>query len=291
MATKTTGSILVTADIGSFNIKIVGGGIYENRYLLKNNDETIGANYLVYNGNTYYFGVGEFSGEELKTNKEMLIPLLYALGRDKISGNINLILHLPPREMARKQMLIDEFKDKEFNYTVNGTDYTIKIGKVGVLKEGFSSFYSLAKRNEGKLAVIDIGGRTTEVFTFIDGVPDREQSYPIGTIKYFDEIATALIGKGENFTKEKIHRALQDSDIDINDFKDITQGVYDRLINLTKDTFPDLKYFNIKLTGGGSEYFKDLFKKNYKKVSILTNALTSNVDGAEKIGKAKGFDK
>ena len=291
MKKETIASILVTADIGSFNIKIVGGGIYENRYLMRNDDETMGSNYLTYNGNTYYFGVGEFNGEELKTNKEMLIPLLYALGRDKISGNINLILHLPPREMARKQMLINEFKDKEFNYTVNGTDYTIKIGKVGVLKEGFSSFYSLAKRNEGKIAIIDIGGRTTEVFTFIDGVPDREQSYPIGTIKYFDEIATALIGKGENFTKEKIHRALQDEDININDFKDITQGVYDRLINLTKDTFPDLKYYKIYLTGGGAEYFLELFKEHYKKVSKLSNALTSNVDGAEKIGKAKGFDK
>lgn len=284
-------SILVTADIGSFNIKITGGGIYENRYLMRNNDETMGSNYLTYNGNTYYFGVGEFQGEELKTNKEMLIPLLYGLGRDNISGNINLILHLPPREMSRKQMIIEEFKDKEFNYTVNGKDFTIKIGKVGVLKEGFSSFYSVAKRNEGKLIIFDIGGRTTEVFSFLDGVLEREQSYPLGTIKYFDQIATALIGKGENFTKEKIHRALQDGDIDINDFKDITDEFYDRLINLTKDTFPDLKYYDIKLTGGGSEYLKDNFKKDYKKVAVLPNALTSNVDGAEQIGKAKGFDK
>lgn len=291
MKKERAASILVTADIGSFNIKIVGGGIYENRYVMKNDDETIGSNYLVYNGNTYYFGVGEFQGEELKTNKEMLIPLLYGLGRDKISGNINLILHLPQREISRKQMIVDEFQNKEFNYNVNGKDFTIKIGRVGVLKEGFSSFYSLAKRNEGKIAVFDIGGRTTDVFTFIDGMLEREKSYPIGTIKYFDEIATALVGQGENFTKEKIHRAIQDGDIDIGDFKDVTKSVYDRLINLTKDTFPDLKYYDIKLTGGGADFFKECFKEDYKKVNVLTNNLTSNVDGAERIGKAKGFDK
>lgn len=281
---------LISADIGSFNIKM-GEGIYENRYVKDNLRDTFGANTLTYDGNTYFFGQGTFNKEGLKTNKDMLIPLLYGLGRQKVSGNINIILHLPPREFARKDKLIGELQGKTFSYQVNGFKSSVTLDKVGILKEGFSSFYSLSRRNDGMIAIIDIGGTTSELFTFIDGVQVSEDSCMYGTIKYFDEIATGLVSKGQNRTVEDIHNLIAKGIIDLKDFEEITDKYYNEIINAFKPKCPNLSDFKIKLCGGGSVYFEKNFKHEFKNVKRLEKSISSNIDGAEKIGKSKGLDK
>lgn len=284
-------SKLITADLGSFNIKVGSGGIYENRYELDNERDPFGFDTLEYDGNTYFFGQGSFNREGLKTNKDTIIPLLFGLGMEGASGNLNLILHLPKKEMARKAVVVESLEGKTFDFKVNGTGYSVTFDKVGVLKEGFSSFYSLAKRNEGLMAIIDIGGRTTDVFTFNDGVEEDEDSIQIGTIDYFDEIATALIGKGQNRKIEDIFKLISKEIIDLKDFKDCTDKIFKEMANGIRYKFPNLADYKIKLCGGGAEYFEENFKNEYPHVSVVNNNLTSNVDGAEKIGKAKGFDK
>lgn len=284
-------SKLMTADLGSYNIKLGSGGVYENRYELDNERDIFGFETLEYDGNTYFFGQGSFNREGLKTNKDTLIPLLYGLGKEGACGNLNIILHLPKKEMSRKSVIVEALEGKKFDFKVNGKGNSVTFDKVGVLKEGFSSFYSLAKRNEGLIAIIDIGGRTTDIFTFSDGVEENEDSIQIGTIDYFDEIATALIGKGQNRKIEDIFKLISKEIIDLADFKDCTDKIFKEMLNGIKYKFPHLNDYRIKLCGGGAEYFEENFKAEYKNVSIVNNNLTSNVDGAEKIGKAKGLDK
>lgn len=282
---------LMTGDLGSFNLKFNSGGVYENRFLQDNERDTFGFDTLEYEGNTYFFGQGHFNMEGLKTNKDTLIPLLFGLGNEGAAGHINIILHLPLREIRRKNLIVELLEGNTFEFKINGKANTITFDKVGVLKEGFSSFYSLPRRNEGLIAVIDIGGRTTDVFTFVDGKQEKEDSISIGTMNYFDKIATKLIGMGQNRVMEEIHKLITKKIIDLNDFEDVTEKVFDEMINELLLKFPHLNDYNIKLCGGGAQYFEKQFKNKFKKVSVLANNMTSNVDGAERIGKAKGLDK
>jgi len=284
---------LVTVDIGSFNIKTSLGGIYENRFILDNEGETYGNDVLEYDNNNYIFGQGTFDLTFGKAYKEIEIPLLYALGKDVIDGDVNLITHLPTSQMENKPQIVERLLGKTFKYSVNdGKIKEVTFKTVGVLKEGFSSFYALAKRNSGMIAIVDIGGRTTDVFCFVDGVLVKEITIPVGTMDYFIDIAEKLtVETGTKKVLEDIHPLIKHNKLDINKYEDITNKIYKEMIKYQKSKIDDLGNYDIHLTGGGAEYFFDNFKDTYRSVAIMPNNLVTNVEGAENIGKAKGLDK
>ncbi|MCF0163174.1 MAG: ParM/StbA family protein [Fusobacterium necrophorum] len=281
---------LITVDLGSFNIKTSEGITFENRFLKDNHNEVFGSEVLTFEGNNYFFGKGDFNKTFIKANKEIEVPLLYALAKSGVEGDVNLILHLPSSQMTFKDEIIERLEGKEFKYSVNGVEQVTKFNKVGILKEGWSSFYSLAKRNTGLIGVIDVGGRTTDVFTFSNGINVEEKSIPVGTINLFSEIADVLIGKGENRRCEDIHRLLENNIIDIEDFEEVVEKYGNRIINDIKESLPSLSDYKIYLTGGGATFFEKCFKK-YFKVEIMSNNLISNCAGSFNIGKAKAWDK
>lgn len=281
---------LLTLDLGSFNIKTSLGGIYENRFILDNESDTFGAETLVFEDNTYFFNRGNFNKEFTKANKEIEIPLLYAIGKEGIEGNINLILHLPSSQFSMKQQIINRLQGKEFEFVINGINKKVVLDKVGVLKEGFAAFYSLSRRNNGLIAIIDIGGRTTDVFTFLNGKEEKETSIPVGTMNYFKIIADRLNAQGENRKVEDIFKLIDNELIDLEAYKDTTGSIGSLIINEIKIDVENLKDYEIKLCGGGAEYFVDVFRDSFKKVEQLNNSLLSNVNGSYFIGKAKGLD-
>ena len=282
---------LITADLGSFNIKSNLGIVLENRFEKDNGSDTFGAEVLSWEGNNYFFGRGEFNKTLSKAHKEIEIPLFYLLGKSKVDGEVNLILHLPAEQMPMKKMIIDKLQGKSFTYKVNGNEYSVSFKKVGVLKEGWASFYSLAKRNQGLISVIDIGGRTTDIFTFANGISEQEKSLQVGTMDLFEEIACKLNGEGQNRKIEDIHKLLTHDIIKIEDFQEIVEHYAKKIINGSKLRINNLQDYKIDLTGGGAKYFVAEFNKEFDKVEIMTNNLCSNCTGSLNIGKAKGFDK
>ncbi len=281
---------LVVVDLGSFNIKTNKGVILENRFTLDNESETFGAEVLSYDGNNYFFGRGEFNKTFSKAHKEIEVPLFYSLAKSEVYGDVNLILHLPANQMKMKGLIIEKLKGKEFNYRVNNIEYKTIFNKVGVLKEGWSSFYSLNKRNEGLIAVMDIGGRTTDVFTFNNGINEDEKSLAIGMMNVFSDIADKLNGEGENRKLEDIHKLLVNKIIDIKSFQEVIDKYADKIINEIKVNIENLKDYKIYLTGGGAEYFKEALSRVFT-VEVMENNLCSNCSGSYNIGKAKGLDK
>lgn len=280
---------LVTMDLGSFNIKVCTGEdtfIFENRFLLDNNQEIYGAETLTLDNNTYFFNKGNFDKEFCKIKKNIEVSLLYGLAKSGVTGDINLILHLPSSQMALKKELLDRLEGKDFEYICNSKANNIRIKKLGVLKEGFSSFYSLPKR-KGLINVIDIGGRTTDVFSFNDSTLVSEKSLPIGTIQLFSDIADILVGKGENRSMEDIQTLLDNKIISIDTYKETLESYSNRIVNEIKIAIPNLNDGTNYITGGGAEYFTDYLSSEYKKVIEMPNNLYSNVIGAYNIGKAK----
>ena len=281
---------LGVVDLGSFNIKTNEGVILENRFAMDNQSDTFGAEVLSYDGNNYFFGRGEFNKTFSKVHKEIEVPLFYALAKSEIYGEVNLILHLPASQMKMKGLIVERLQGKEFNYRVNNVEYKTIFNKVGVLKEGWSSFYSLNKRNEGLIAIMDIGGRTTDIFTFNNGINEDEKSLAIGMMNVFSDIADKLNGQGENRKLEDIHKLLVNEIIDIEDFQEIIDKYAAKIINEIKVNIENLQDYKICLTGGGAEYFKDSLSKTFK-IEIMKDNLCSNCNGSYNIGKAKGLDK
>ena len=233
--------MLAVVDLGSFNIKTNRGIILENRFIKDNDGETFGSEVLTYNGDNYFFGKGEFNKTFSKAHKEIEVPLLYALAKSEISGNVNLILHLPSSQMSMKNLIVDRLQGKEFIYKVNNIEYSVTFDKVGVLKEGWSSFYSLNKRNEGLISIMDIGGRTTDIFTFNNGINEDEKSLAIGMMNVFSDIADKLNGQGQNRKLEDIHKLLVNKIIDIEDFQDIIEKYAAKITNEIKVNIENLQ--------------------------------------------------
>lgn len=277
-------------DLGSFNIKTNEGIILENRFVMDNESDTFGAEVLSYDGNNYFFGRGEFNKTFSKAHKEIEVTLLYAAAKSEIYGEVNLILHLPASQMKMKNLIVERLQGKEFNYRVNSIEYKTIFNKVGVLKEGWSSFYSLNKRNEGLIAIMDIGGRTTDIFTFNNGINEDEKSLAIGMMNVFSDIADRLNGQGQNRKLEDIHKLLVNKIIDIEDFQDIIEKYAAKITNEIKVNIENLQDYKIYLTGGGAEYFKEALSDKFK-IEIMKDSLCSNCNGSYNIGKAKGLDK
>ena len=157
--------------------------------------------------------------------------------------------------MTMKNLIIDRLQGHEFTYKVNSVEYKTIFNKVGVLREGWSSFYSLSKRNDGLIAIMDIGGRTTDIFTFNNGINEKEKSLAIGMMDVFSDIADKLNGQGENRRLEDIHKLLANEIINIDEFKDVIYKYAAKIINDVKVTIDNLRDYKIYLTGGGAEYF------------------------------------
>ena len=286
---------LITGDLGSFNIKIFDGkntNCFENRFIQDNDAELYGTEYISLEDNIYIFNKGNFNKELCKTKKNFKVSLLYGLSKAGVTGDINLILHLPSSSfLGQKDILVDELQGKEFEYICNGKQNNIRIKKLGVLKEGFSSFYSLSKRNKGLIAVIDIGGRSTEIFTFSDGQLEKEKSIAIGTMNLFQSITDKLTNAGENRKLEDIQKLLDNNIISIENYSDDIERLSKELTNDVKLDIPNLEDYKIFVTGGGAEYFINSLKNIYKNVDEMQDNLFSNVLGAFEIGKAKGWNK
>lgn len=282
---------LFTLDIGSFNIKVSTGEIFENRFIQDSDSEIFGAETVQYKGKTYFFNKGTFDKTISKTHKNFEIPLLYALGKAGAEGNINIILHLPSSQIAMKNVLVEALKGKTFKFKVNNVEKEVTIDSCGILKEGFSSFYSLAKRNQGLIAIGDIGGRSSDFFFFNNGSLEKEISINIGTMDYFKNIVNSLNNKGQNRKLEDIHKLIANNIIDLEDFTDITNSIAASIINEVKIEVDNLDDYSIKMCGGGSEYFNNIFSRKFKKVELISQNILSNVNGATQIGKAKGLDK
>lgn len=284
---------IASIDVGNFNIKDQDQNIYENRFEINNDDVGVSAETIKFNGNTYFMGRGEFDREYTKIKKNIEIPVLYAIGKniDAYDDEIDLMLQAPANQyVLAKQVYKEKFECKEFEFEVNGVECKIKINKVGVLKEGFAAFYSLDRRNEGLICIIDIGGRSTDIFAFKDGIAIKEISIPKGTLDIFENISDKLIEIGDKRDVEDIQMLLENDVLKIDDFDEILNAAYKEIVNRTKTKF-NINDYRIKMCGGGSEFLFKFFSDNYDNVDIIQDEIFANAIGAYNIGVAKGLGK
>ena len=163
---------LTTIDLGNYNLKYSGEvrGIVSSKYHTRFEVNEEAFNRIELDGKKYFIGVGKYSLEYTKANKESLVPqVLYCINSANKGNNINtnLCLLLPIAQMRFKEYIISIFQKRFFKCKINGKQIYIRIEKVIVLPECQTSRISLSEEiNSNELLLIDIGSRTTNIAAY-----------------------------------------------------------------------------------------------------------------------------
>lgn len=282
--------MIFVTDLGNFNTKNNLGVIFQSLFTtLKQNDNTA-ENILEYEGQTYYMEKGKFDKEFNKVAKNYLPCLLYSFEKsyDVIADReIDLVLGLPLSQQVQKDKIKKMLENKTFEYTFNGKKRKVKIRKVGVMAEGVSSFYMLPKKiRMGNVALIDIGGRTSNLAVYMQGKNDSEKSETIskGVLDLYDTIKRRENGEnGRNLSVEEIDAYIQQGLI--GNLEDIKEAFLSDLLAEIKFYINKIEDYTVCFTGGGAEVLRDEIENMLPKAIIMDDAIFTNVKGNEKVAK------
>lgn len=278
----------VVVDLGNYNIKYLGEskGIFSSKNTTKFNSNSEMFERIEYDGQVTYIGVGQLDAEYNKVNKNYISPLLYSITKATNESDINLCLLLPIGQMPNKEKYIKRLENNSFSFKVNGIARTININKVAVLPEAYSAFYAIQDvyinsedNNSSEVLLVDIGSRTVNYASFINGKIEKNFTERLGVLDFFNTVKEIENANGADYIEEDIERLINskrisvDSSVYLDFFKDI--------LNRTKSKI-NIKNYRVYFTGGGALLLKDYIKANTP-ATVVDDALFANVIGAHKL--------
>jgi len=282
--------MILAIDLGNYNIKTSEGICFPSTFKKDVSANPLGEEILEYNGETFIMGTGEYDNTFNKSKKNYIPNLLYAIAKSSSKGdkNFSIVLGVPLDNLDITNNFKADLEGKEFEFVVNGTERKIKINKIATVGEGISSYYALSDADRAKdCLIIDIGGRTVNVCTFINKKLDKKFTVNKGVIDLYDNIKTRVNSTGENFNTEEIERLMKKGLIA--ETKKDKQLFVEVILNaigfkVNKDTF------DIFLTGGGSIMLQEELKEYMPNSTLLDNPIFTNVTGNKKIALAQWED-
>lgn len=280
--------MILAVDLGNFNIKTSEDVIFPSRFVKGGGYAPIGEETIEYNGIYYTMMKGEFENKFNKAEKNYMPNLLYAIAKSTTDKEIDLVLGVPLDNLAIKDKFKEDLKGKTFKFKLNDKQKEIKINRIAIIAEGMSSYYTLSKTDREKnVCIIDCGGRTTNVCTFIDGKVEKKFTINEGMINLYDNIKTRFNLAGNNYEIEDMERLIKNGVFgDISEDKKI---FLDALMNKIEFKLK-LHTYNVWFTGGGSIELEDVIKATILKPNFVENALFSNALGNKKVAQQKWSD-
>lgn len=282
--------MILAIDLGNYNIKTSEGICFPSTFTKDVSANPLGEEILEYNGETFIMGKGEYDNTFNKSKKNYIPNLLYAIAKSSSKGDkeFNIVLGVPLDNLNITNNFKEDLENKEFEYVVNGTERKIKINKIATVGEGISSYYALNDADRAKdCLIIDIGGRTVNVCTFINKKLDKKFTVNKGVINLYDSIKTKENSTGENYNTEEIERLMKKGLIEDTkaDKQLFVEAILNAIkLNLNRDTF------DIFLTGGGSLVVHEELKEYMPNSTLLDNPIFTNVTGNKKIALAQWRD-
>lgn len=289
--------LISVVDLGNYNVKaldvITNNKINFSSKVSREHENTPELfNWVKYDGSIVYFEKGNYSMENVKTNKEFTTQLLYSLSKlhQDQEFETNLCMLLPTQQMTadNKQKYID-LKDKEFEFDSRANNITgkrkIKINDVMILPEGYVTFFALEKELQSKsILIVDIGGRTSNYCSFIKGKLEVNKTSSIGCLDFYQRIREANSAK--QYDLKDMERFIADGYVTVHK-KDYIQ-FYNEIIEDIQSHNCILSHFDqIIFTGGGSSLLEPIKDKLSPNSRILENNIYTNVIGAGVIAKMK----
>lgn len=284
---------ITVIDLGNYNIKGINseGKQVNFKSNVSRDYEAYpdGFNYINIDGEYTFFEKGNFSKEYIKTKKDYISQLLYAISKlneDKDHIETNLTLLLPISEMEHNKKYVDDLKGKEFAFTVKTSKKSnkkIKIKDVFVVPEGYASYFTLDNSiKKNNVLILDVGGRTTNVVAMDNGKPQVLNTYKIGVLDFYLKLKN--INADKEYKLEDIEKAINKGDIKVSK-KQLAVFTNDIINEISINV--NLNHYNyVIFTGGGALVIEEIIKENLPKQCILAKEpLYTNLRGSLIVSK------
>ena len=275
----------VIIDLGNYDIKYLSNGVkgkFSSKISTEFNPNPEVFERIEYNGQVTYIGVGSLEREYNKVDKNFLPSLLYAISKSTTDNNINLCLLLPVNQLPQKEVFKSLLEGKKFSYKFNGKDRAISINKLAILPEGYCSYYSLSNVQDKDVLIIDIGSRTVNFASFLEGKIEKNFTHKLGVYDLYKRVKEVENAKGNDYIEEDIERLIKRKNILVDDSMYLT--FLKDVLNTAKGNI-NLKNYDVKFVGGGSLVLKKYIEENTP-AEVIKDSTYSNVIGAENLCKA-----
>ena len=278
---------LTVIDYGNFNIKFKSEnlGLISSKYHANFEPNEEAFNRIEVEGKKYYIGVGKYSLEYIKIDKESLIPqILYCINEANQGNNIttDLAILLPIEQMAMKEELKKLLERRFYSSTINGKQVNIRIEKVVVLPEAQVARFSLSEDKQSEdLLLVDIGSRTTNIVATSQGELVLNITRKIGVLNLYERLMKQLNSQGEILELEDIEPQLKRNRIVLPE--EMKMEFLKEVLNSFKSEV-NIANHDVMFSGGGSLVLQSVIDK-IEGVQLHNDCLYANLLGAEIVAK------
>lgn len=278
---------LTIIDYGNYNIKFKSDnlGLISSKHHTNFEPNEEAFNRIEVEGKKYYIGVGKYSLEYIKIDKESLIPqILYCINEANQGNNIttDLAILLPIEQMAMKEELKKLLERRFYSSTINGKQVNIRIEKIVVLPEAQVARFSLSEDKQSEdLLLVDIGSRTTNIVATSQGELVLNITRKIGVLNLYERLMKQLNSQGEILELEDIEPQLKRNRIVLPE--EMKMEFLKEVLNSFKSEV-NIANHDVMFSGGGSLVLQSVIDK-IEGVQLHNDCLYANLLGAEIVAK------
>lgn len=251
---------------------------------------------LVYGSSVYAVGQHRTEQPSNKTeNMDYYILTLAAIAKEMKEHNMRKIndviiaAGLPYSFMAKQAPNFKRYltKQKNVEFTFEGIKYSINIKGAEIYPQGFPMIaLKLGKNKSMEESIVDIGSRTIDILTFLDGKPIYDKCFSIdkmGTLDCVDLINKYYLSEyQERIDEETIQNIFQNKRVSLPDdrAKFIKKIIKFYINNVCRQLDAKGIKYNVTYCGGGATVLK-----NYGPVIDSSCKIDDDI-----YGNAKGYE-
>lgn len=265
-------------------------------HMLGSAEPTLKENSLLYEGDYYKVGEGRAAITDDKISDDdarlrTMAAMAMELRREGIyRAEVVLAVGLPFSNYGRDKLkLIDYYsRQSTLNFSYEGEDYFVTIGKVIVCPQCYSAIASRLGNMKGDYLVVDIGGKTTDVVYVQNGFPVESRSITIekAMVKWVKEIQREMqVQTGKQIPEHEIMKITLKEDSNIpKAYMELIRGMLcEKMHSLELELAErgySMDYVNIIYVGGGALMARDYAGK-YRSHAAYDCDLCANAKGYE----------
>ena len=230
----------------------------------------------------YCIEQGMYDFEFNKSNKQYLPLLLCAIARSTKDEKIELMISAPVEHvLGLRNELKEQLNEKTFEFKHNNKTRKLTIERVGVIGEGFSTYFTLERQvrtSIRNLGILDIGGRTTNVVTFINGKQHISCSINKGILDVKNTMLKKERENGKDYDIITIENLIDNKKLKMDNSS--KKQLIDDILNQMKIYKVDVDLYSWFVTGGGSiDIGSVMLDEVFGDDCMVENPLYSNVNG------------
>lgn len=271
--------------------------IFDNGiHMLGSVEPTLKENSLFYDGEYFKVGEGRMAITEDKVSDDdawlrTMAAMAMELRREGIyRAEVVLAVGLPFSNYGRDKLkLIDYYsRHSTLNFSYEGKDYSVTIGKVIVCPQCYSAIASRLGNMKGDYLVVDIGSKTTDVVYVQNGFPVESKSITIekAMVKWVKEIQREMkVQTGKQIPEHEIMKIALKEDSNIpKAYMELIRGMLREKMHSLELELAErgysMDYVNIIYVGGGALMARDYAGK-YRSHAAYDCDLCANAKGYE----------